>query len=100
MEGEWTWAALAAPKPVQYQHGRRDECYCPGADPSLLDLRWNTGVMPQPEYDAMVAEAKRAYALSGNVEQVVITYHGAGHKVNNEVAFQRLQRWIGMGDQE
>ena len=31
------WAALAAPKPVQFQHGRQDACYCPGADPELLD---------------------------------------------------------------
>lgn len=54
------WAALAAPKPVQFQHGRQDACFCPSADPKKLDLKWNTGVMPAAEYDAMFAEVKRA----------------------------------------
>jgi hypothetical protein len=84
------WAALAAPKPVQFQHGRQDACFCPGADAKLLDLKWNTGVMPIAEYDAMLVEVRRAYALAKRPEAVTTTLHNAGHRVDNEAAF----RWL------
>ena len=84
------WAALAAPKPVQFQHGRQDACFCPDADPKKLDLNWNTGVMPAAEYDAMFAEVQRAYQRTGRPEAVITTFHAAGHRVDNEAAF----RWL------
>ena len=84
------WAALAAPKPVQFQHGRQDACFCPGADPKSLDLKWNTGVMPAAEYDAMFAEVRRAYALSDEPDSATTVIHDAGHRVDNEAAF----RWL------
>ncbi len=58
------WAALAVPKPVQFQHGRKDACFCPGADAKLLNLDWNLAVMPLAEYETAFAEVKRAYALA------------------------------------
>lgn len=88
------WAALAAPKPVQFQHGRQDACFCPGADPARLDLKWNTGVMPQAEYDGLFAEIQRAYALAGKPEGAVTVYHDAGHRVDNEAAYEWLRRCI------
>ena len=86
------WAALAAPKPVQFQHGRQDACFCPGADPENLDLKWNTGVMPAAEYDGIFAEVRRAYALSGKPDSAITSIHDAGHRVDNEAAF----RWLSM----
>ena len=87
------WAALAASKPVQFQHGRQDACFCPGADPKRLDLKWNTGVMSVAEYETMFAEVKRAYALAGRPQAVVTTLHNAGHRVDNETAFHWLSEW-------
>jgi len=86
------WAALAAPKPVQFQHGRQDPAFCPGVDPKLLDLTYNTGVMPVAEFDAMFSEVKRAYQLSGQPEGIAIRIHNAGHGVNNEWALEWLKR--------
>jgi len=88
------WAALAAPKPVQFQHGRQDAAFCPGADPKRLDLQWNTGVMPQAEFDAMFAEVKRAYGLAGNADATETWIHDGPHKVDNEAAFNWLKRWL------
>ncbi|MFO7668717.1 MAG: hypothetical protein R6W31_03575 [Bacteroidales bacterium] len=84
------WAALAAPKPVQFQHGLQDAAFCPGADESLLDLKWNTGVLPREEYDAMFAEISRAYGMYEKSEQVTTFYHQGPHSVNNEAAY----RWL------
>ena len=88
------WAALAAPKPVQFQHGRQDAAFCPDADPERLDLQWNTGVMPQAEYDMMFAEVKRAYGLAGNADATETWIHDGPHKVDNEAAFKWLNRWL------
>jgi len=88
------WAALAAPKPVQFQHGRQDACFCPGADAKLLNLKWNTGVMPVAEYDAMFAELRRAYTLANRPEAAVTTFHNAGHRVDGEAAFRWLNEWL------
>lgn len=88
------WAALAAPKPVQFQHGRQDASSCPGADPNRLDLQWNTGVMPQAEYDALFAEVKRAYGLAGNAGATETLIHDGPHKIDNEAAFKWLNRWL------
>ena len=89
------WAALAAPKPVQFQYGRQDPVFCPGADPKLLDLTYNTGVMPVAEFDAMFSEVKRAYHISGQPENVSARIHEAGHGVNNEWALKWLNRHKG-----
>ena len=95
---ECDWAALAAPKRVQYQHGRQDACMCPAADPALLNLKWNTGVMPTAEFDALFAEVQRAWRVSGNPTGVEAHFHGGKHAVNNAEAFAWLsqkeaQRW-------
>jgi hypothetical protein len=89
------WAALAAPKAVQFQHGRKDAFYCPGADAKLLDLAWSVGTMPVAEYEAAFAEVKRAYALGGSPTDVVTMYHDANHCIDNEAAFQWLNRRLG-----
>ncbi len=84
------WAALAAPKPVQFQHGLQDAAFCPGADEALLDLNWNTGVLPLEEYEAMFAEVSRAYGMFDKEDRVGTLYHDGPHSVNNEAAF----KWI------
>lgn len=84
------WAALAAPKPVQFQHGLQDPAFCPGADESLLDLKWNTGVLPREEYEAMFAEISRAYGIFEKREEVSTLYHQGPHSVNNEAAYKWL----------
>ena len=92
------WAALAAPKPVQFQHGRQDACYCPGADPELLNTEWNTSVMPEKEFEGIFTEVKRAYQLTGEPENVKLYIHNEGHRVNNEAAYRFLSgekvKWI------
>lgn len=81
------WAALAAPKPVLFQHGRKDPSYCPGADPLLLDTDWNTSVMPETEFEAIFSEVKKAYILTDEPDNVKLFIHEEGHKVNNESAY-------------
>ena len=88
------WAALAAPKPVQFQQGRKDVCFCPGADPKLLNLDWNVGVMPPSEYETMFAEIKRAYALAGKPTNVSTKIHEGPHEVASEMAFEWLNQWV------
>ena len=91
------WAALAAPKPVMFQHGIKDAPFCPGADEELLDLKWNTGILPHAEYDAMFAEIERAWRLAAPKEtepQVQSHIHDGAHKVDNEAAFAWLTRWV------
>ena len=53
-------------------------------------MKWNTGVMPAAEYDAMFAEVRRAYALSDEPDSATTVIHDAGHRVDNEAAF----RWL------
>ena len=65
------WAALAAPKPVQFQQGIQDPVYCPGADPSLMVPGYETAVIPTSEYNEMFAEVQRAYTLAGNPDGAV-----------------------------
>jgi poly(3-hydroxybutyrate) depolymerase len=89
------WAAIAAPKPVQYQQGRQDVCFCPGGDPAKLSLEWNTGVMPEREYEVMFAEVQRAYRLLDRPDHLESLIHGGPHKVDNEAAFAWLNRWLG-----
>ena len=89
------WAALAAPKPVLYQHGRQDVAFCPGADAAGLNLVWNTGVMPVQEYEVMFAELRRVYELAGAPERVESRLHDGPHKVDNESALAWLNRWVG-----
>jgi hypothetical protein len=84
------WAALAAPKPVMYQHGKQDAAFCPGADQKLLELDWNTGIMPQMEYDAQFEEIIRAYRMFDREKDVTTFYHGGPHSINNEAAFDWL----------
>lgn len=93
--GDWLeqcdWAALAVPKPVQFQHGRADAGFCPGADPALLNLSWNTAVMPEGEFATMFAEVRRAYSQTGAEKNLELYIHEEGHKVNNEAAFRFLE---------
>ena len=84
------WAALASPKPVQFQHGLQDVSFCPGADEQLLDLKWNTGVMPAAEYEAMFTEISRAYDIYKKKEYVTTIYHKGPHSIDNEKAFDWL----------
>jgi hypothetical protein len=88
------WAAVAAPKPVQFQHGRKDVVMCPGTDPAGLDLKWNTGTMPQAEYDAAFDEVSRAYRVAGRPTAVRTWYHDGPHRVANEAAFDWLSRYV------
>ena len=88
------WAALSAPKAVQYQHGRLDPAFCPGADPKLLDLQWNTGVMPLDEWEMVTSEVKRAYAVSGQADELAFHIHAGKHSVDNEAAYAWLSRWL------
>lgn len=87
------WAALAAPKSVQFQHGRQDAAFCPGADPAKLDLNWNTGVMPAAEYDIAFSEAQRAWRLVRAPDSVATLIHDGPHSVNNAAAFAWLEKW-------
>lgn len=96
------WAALAAPKPVQFQHGRKDPAMCPGADPKDLipgnqwvttQLSANTGTMPQAEYDTALGEVRRAYRAAGVTDRLVSSHiHDGPHSVDNEAAFGWLTR--------
>jgi hypothetical protein len=86
------WAVLAAPKPVQFQQGRRDACFCPDADPKLLNLEWNIAVMPAAEYETMFAEVRRAFALVGKPADVATTFHNGPHRVDSEAAFHWLNQ--------
>ena len=86
------WAALAAPKPVQFQHGRQDSS-APGADEKLLNLKWNTGVMPAAEYDVVFGEVQRAYRVLNSPNAVEYVMHGGAHKVDNEAAHRWLNAW-------
>ena len=88
------WAALAAPKPVQFQHGRQDAAFCPGADPAALDLKWNVGVMPAEEYASAFGEVQRAWRLSGARDRVETRFHDGPHSVNNPAAFEWLSQWM------
>jgi len=81
------WAALASPKPVQFQHGRQDASYCPGADPALLNIEWNTSIMPEKEFEAIFSEVNKAYQLTGEPDHVKLFIHDEGHQVNNEAAY-------------
>jgi len=86
------WAALAAPKPVQFQHGRQDSS-SPGADEKLLDLNWNTGVMPAAEFDLILGEVRRAYRLFDCPQSSEYILHSGAHQVDNEAAYRWLNTW-------
>ncbi|OGV63713.1 MAG: hypothetical protein A3K19_17120 [Lentisphaerae bacterium RIFOXYB12_FULL_65_16] len=88
------WAALAAPKPVQFQHGRQDNALCPGADPAKLDLKWNIGVMPPEEYATTFDEVRRAWRLTGAPDGTETHFHDGPHSVNNPAAFEWLSQWV------
>lgn len=86
------WAALAAPKAVLFQHGKQDASFCPGADKALLDLEWNTGILPQEEYNAMFSEIERAYGMYEQGGKVKTLYHDGPHSVDNDAAFEWLNK--------
>lgn len=88
------WAALSCPKPVQYQQGLADACFCPGSDPALLDLEWNNGILPTREYDFMFTELRRAYRMSGAPNHLDSHIHSGPHKVDNEAALSWLNCWV------
>jgi len=85
--------ALACPRPFQIQHGRQDFPFCPGADPSGLNLEWNTGVMPTNEFRAAMNEVRRVYRVAGAPEGVAVRIHEGGHAVDNQAAY----RWTSKG---
>jgi dienelactone hydrolase len=87
---ECDWAALAAPRPVQFHHGRKDSAMCPDADESLLNLKWNTGILPGAEYEALFTEVQRAWRVTGKPAGTETFFHEAGHAVNNPAAFAWL----------
>jgi hypothetical protein len=89
------WAALAAPKPVQYQHGFQDYAFCPGAEDQLLDLSWNSRTMPRAEYDLLFAEVQKAYQLTDHSAAVQTIFHKDEHRISNEMAFEWLSSWLG-----
>lgn len=86
------WAALAAPKAVQFQHGRKDTSFCPGADPALLNLLWNTAVMPEAEFAAAFAEVQRAWRLAAGAGPVSLHIHNEEHRVDSAEAFAFLEQ--------
>jgi dienelactone hydrolase len=88
------WLALAAPKPVQVQHGRQDAGFCPGADASLLNLEWNTATMPAAEFDALSAELARAWHNADASETPAIHIHDAGHRVDGDAALAFLNSYV------
>lgn len=85
-------AALAAPRPVQIQHGRQDQVMFPGADPAKLQLEWNTGVMPPEEFEAAVREVERAYRVAGAPGRFAVHFHKGGHAVDNAAAAEWLSQ--------
>ena len=97
--GDWLepcdWAALAAPKPVQFQHGRQDAAFCPGADPQQLQPAWNTGVMPEAEFRDAFAEVDRAWHLAGSPGVLGLHIHPEGHRVDNAAALKFLDGALG-----
>ena len=86
------WAALAAPKAVQFQHGRRDAAFCPGADPALLQREWNTAVMPVDEFNALFAEVERAWRVAGDSGNLQLHFHDGEHRVDSGAALA----WLNM----
>ncbi len=93
--GDWLepcdWAALAAPKPVQFQHGRQDAGFCPGADPAGLLPDWNTAVQPEAEFARLFSEVERAWRLAGAGEAVTLHIHAEGHRVDAAAALTLLE---------
>ena len=86
------WAALAAPKPVQFHYGIQDYAFCPGAAEKLLDYKWMKGILPLEEYQTMFAEVKRAYRICDYPTAVLCHIHLAGHKIDNEAACLWLEQ--------
>ncbi len=87
-------AALAAPKPVQFHHGRKDASFCPDADPALLDALWNVAVMPGEEFAAAFTEVERAYRLAAASSCVELLIHNEGHRVDVEAALTFIERHL------
>lgn len=96
--GDWLeqcdWAALAAPKPVQFQHGRQDDTFCPGADPQRLKPAWNTAVMPPSEFMDAFAEVERAWRLANSPDLLQLHIHPDGHRVDHAAALTFLNNTL------
>jgi len=89
------WAALAAPKAVQFQHGRRDAALGPGAHARFLLLNFNTGILPMEEFHAAFDEVRRAWRVAGRPGAVELLLHGGGHQIDNQAAFDWLCAAVG-----
>ena len=87
-------AALAAPKPVQIQHGREDHVMVPGGDPSKINLAWNTGVLDPAEFEAAMDEVRRTYRLCGAEGRITVHYHPGGHAVDNAAALAWISQYL------
>ena len=94
--GEWLeqadWLALAAPCPVQIQHGRSDACFAPGADPTALNPRWNRAVMPAAEFSAATAIVRRAWTTLEASDDLEVHLHDGGHAVDAAAAIAWCNR--------
>ncbi len=92
--GDWLepcdWAALAAPKPVQFQHGHKDAAFCPGADSAGLQPGWNTAVLPEAEFEMLFSEVRRTWRLAGAAEAVKLHIHTEGHRIDAAAALTFL----------
>ena len=89
------WAALAAPTPVQFQHGRQDACFCPDGFESCLNLEWNTGLLPAAEFETLFDEVRRAWRTAGHPSNVNLHIHGGRHSVDSAAALAWLERHVG-----
>ena len=89
------WAALAAPKAVQFQHGKLDYYFCPGAHSDLLQLNSTTGILPESEWETVTTELVRAYGHVAAANEVDFHIHDGPHSVNNEAAFDWLTKALG-----
>ena len=85
------WLALAAPRPVQLQHGQQDASFAPDADPARLDPRWNRAVMPRAEFDDEVSRARLSWMANGQGKLLDYHEHDGTHGVDEPAAVAWLE---------
>jgi dienelactone hydrolase len=92
------WAALAAPKPVQYQHGRQDPWLGPRATVDFkVDAAYlasQRGFYPLAEHEILFSEILRAYNVFGAAEKVTMHIHTGGHAVDGPAAMAWFNQWL------
>jgi dienelactone hydrolase len=80
-------AGLIAPRPLMLMHGRKDVTFCPGADATAMDSKWQRRVMDTKEFEAALAETRRVYSAFDRKDQLRMYFHPGGHGVDNPAAF-------------